>query len=614
MALFETIARGDSERSRDAAYQWLQLLANKGDWDRIGDERDLWLAKIPEEQRATAYFYLGMIAFEQGRYYQTIADLQQALDKGIASPHDRCALEALLTSGREVNNLDICERSYALITQLYPEQKPEAGYVRARAYLQSGDRERALTLFEELIHQFPRHMVAEKASVEKVQLFMGEKKWEQAHAAVLDFLKRYSNASRKREMLRLAIDLSQMQASEDGLYTPLAEDLERAFAAHVFERAELAEKEELLAKTYLKLDRVHAALGILHEMEEADPLLFTLCYIKEGSSSEKVTRFGEKALEKYPDRDRLHLHLFNAYLKLAKADRDEELPNKELTMRAAKHLNAVIDFYPVSLENRLWLAHYFAKEQNERAIDLLESLLQTETNWKRFDEEGLMLARLYQKKDQLKKAQPLLMRVIALEQKTKPEAELILAEVYQELGEREKAEAIFAKLEEASELKIACAARLQLARLRFAQEPEKSLKRLHDLKVRKTLANEPIHLEAALDHADLQALLLPEKERLKSVLNALLAMKEEFTSDRDICSKDYHACRQLMPEKEQIYQAYMRYLDARIYLLQSRVARDPRERKAKENAARALFSTLRQGNYAVSKYLVEHATAGIYVQ
>jgi len=608
-SLFETIARGDSERAGDATYQWMQVLANKGDWDTIGHERNLWLAKIPKEQQGISYFYLGMIAFEQGRHYQTIADLQKALEKGIDSPHDRSALEALLTSGKEVGNLDICESSHSLLTERYPDQRAEAGYVRATAYQKGGDTMRALTLFEDLIQQFPSHMVAEKAGVEKVQLLMAEKKWEEAYAGVRAFLKQHSRSQHKGEMLRLAIDLSRIQASEGELYAQLAEDLERAFAARIFQGEERAEKEMLLAKSYLKLDRIHSALGILHEMKEPDPLLFTQCYIKEGASHEKVVSFGEKALEKYPEHDRLHLHLFNAYLELAKNDSDETL-----TKRAADHLDAVIDVYPVSLENRLWLAHYFAKTQNERAIYLLESLLQTETNWKRFDEEGLILARLYQKTGQLKKALPLLDKFIKLGQKTKPEAELISAEVYQELGERKKAEALFAKLEDSPHLPIAHAASLHLARLRFDRQPEKSLKKLHNLKVRKTLANEPIHLEAALDMAELQASLLPQEERLESILAALIEVKEEFTSDRDICSKDYHESRQMMPDKELIYQAYMRYLDARIYHLQAKVVSDPQKGKEKENAARALFSTLRQGKYAVSKYLVEHATAGMYEQ
>lgn len=604
--IFQNIAKRGSERAPDAAYQWMQILANQGEWETIKRERKLWLKKIPKKQLSSAYFYLGMIAFEEKQYNQAVSDLRKALENGVGTPYDRSALEALLTSSKELGNLPVCETSYDLLVSRYPELKPEGSYLRATAYRKGGEPKRALTLFEEVIQQFPQHIVAEKATLEKVQLLMKAKFWEEAHSGVLDFLKKYSHSEKKGEMLRLAIDLSRMQASESQLYTRLAGDLERALAEHIFQGKERKEKLEMLAKCYLNLDQIHAALGILHEMEDPDPLLFTQCYVKEDESPEKVVSFGERALERYPDHDRLHLHLFNAYLKLAQKNHDEEL-----TKRAAQHLNSVIDVYPVTLENRLWLAHYFAKEENERAITLLESLFQTESSWKRFEKEGVLLARLYFKKGDTAKALPLLQHVIQQGEKNQLEAELLLGEVYEKLGEMEKANSIFAKLEDAPQLPISYAAQLHMARLHFKEKPEKSLKKLYNLKVRKNLASEPVHLEAALDLADLQASLLPEKERFQGLLKALLEVKDEFTTDRDICSKDYHESRQLMPEQERIYQAYMRYLDARIYLLQAKLTQDIRERKAKENAAQALFSSLYQGKYAITPYLVERVIVGM---
>lgn len=605
--LFAQIAQGTTQSAPEAAYQWLQMLANAGEWETIAHERDLWLEKVPQEHMATAYFYLGMVAFDQKNYYQAIADLQKTLEEGIASPHDRSALEALITSAKEVQRLDLCEENYLRLTKAYPEQKAEAGYVRALAYQQAGESATALILFEELTQHFPGYGISEKASLAKIKLLMMEKRWEEAHEGVDQFLKTYPLSERKAEMLRLAIDLSRIQSAEGKLYHQLAQDLERAFAERIFQGEERKEKEELLAKAYIKLGRIHAALGLLHEMPDPDPLLFTQCYIKEGNAHEKVIYFGEKALEKYPDHDRLHLHLFNAYLQLAKNDPDDFLTN-----RAAYHLNTIIDVYPVSLENRLWLAHYCVKTQNDRALYLLESLLQTDANWKRFDQEGLMLARLYQNKGQTRKAQALVEKIIALGQNTQPEAELILAEILEGIGEIEQAQELYARLEEEPNLSIAYEATLQSARLCFAQQPENSLKKLHHLKMCKNLATEPIHLEAALDYAELQASLCPQEQRLATYLAALLEVKEEFTSDQDICSKDYQESRQLMPEKEQIYQAYMRYVDARIYNLQAKMSTDSREKKVKENAARALFSTLRQGKYALTNYLIEHATAGMY--
>ncbi len=587
VALFETLAQGKSKHGGEAAYQWMQLLAEQGAWEAIENQRGFWLTKIPESRLATAYYYLGMIAYEQKRAAQAKVDLQKAVEGGITPPYDQTALETLLSCAAELVDIDLCEANYALLTGRYPDRKPEAGMMRATVYQHAGQLEQALVLLDELSQLHGSHPVREQAGLQRIHVLIDLQKWEAAHQALDAFMRLNPRSERKTELLRLAVNLAQTLTNE----SLLARDLENALSGRVYEGQERIEKLELLAKAYLKLGRVHAALGILHEMDNPDPLLFAQCYIKEGNSPHKVITFGEKALKQHPEHDRLHLHLFNAYIRLSKENSDQQM-----TRLAAEHLDSVIDLYPVSLENRLWLAHYFAKQQNKRAIYLLETLLLTETNWKRFDKEGILLARLYQANGDFSKAIAVSEKVRALRQQTEAEAQLILGDIYREIGDTGKAESLLTPLERSTFLPIAQAASLHLARLHFSQEPEKSLRRLYEIKRCRSLASEPIHLEAALDHAELQILFVPEGKRRSALLAALLAVKEEFTSCQDICSKDYHESRQLMPEKERIYQAYMRYIDASIYQLQGQ-----------ESKAQALFSSLCQGEYAVSRYLVERA-------
>ncbi len=91
-------------------------------------------------------------------------------------------------------------------------------------------------------------------------------------------------------------------------------------------------------------------------------------------------------------------------------------------------------------------------------------------------------------------------------------------------------------------------------------------------------------------------------------------MKQDFSSEEDLCSKDYHAEKKKYQTKNRLWEAYMRYVNARIYLLESIIAKkmgQSTEAKTKENAARALFSTLCQGKYAISRFLVQQARQGI---
>ncbi len=185
--------------------------------------------------------------------------------------------------------------------------------------------------------------------------------------------------------------------------------------------------------------------------------------------------------------------------------------------------------------------------------------------------------------------------MIALDQDSAKEAQLKLAAIAATMQRGEEAKELYQRLENDSRLEVAYRARLEMARLDFSQSPEKNLKKLHDLGVKKNLATEPIHFEAALDFAELKASTYPEQERAAALLELFYQIKTNYTEQVDICSKDYHASRLLFPEKDLIYQAYMRYLDARIYLLQAHVSPGI-DSKNKTHAAWALFTTLRQGN------------------
>src|SRR5262249_16660286 len=117
------------------------------------------------------------------------------------------------------------------------------------------------------------------------------------------------------------------------------------------------------------------------------------------------------------------------------------------------------------------------------------------------------------------------------------------------------------------------ASKLQWARLAFATLPQSKhtiedqdmmaiLKALKDLQIRKSLAQEPIHLEAETDYATIRAPLEPEDKRDEQLRFQLLRIKEDYTSREDLWSKDYYASRQKLPEKDFIYHAYMMLIDA----------------------------------------------------
>jgi tetratricopeptide (TPR) repeat protein len=198
------------------------------------------------------------------------------------------------------------------------------------------------------------------------------------------------------------------------------------------------------------------------------------------------------------------------------------------------------------------------------------------------------LGTLYQLLHHHEKAMTLLQELIA-QQRTAPslawkcatEASLLLAESYAAIGKTEEALLLFDAVQKekaALRTPFGASACLSSARLRSAQWMQRQpvsadtrfyqiLSQFKDLSLQKTLSNEPLHLEAALDYVDLQTQFEPDP--LKKKLTLLTKTKEDFESATDLLSKDYHAARARLPHKNQIYQGYMRLMEAEILTIQA---------------------------------------------
>jgi hypothetical protein len=102
------------------------------------------------------------------------------------------------------------------------------------------------------------------------------------------------------------------------------------------------------------------------------------------------------------------------------------------------------------------------------------------------------------------------------------------------------------------------------------------LSSLKDLQIQKKLLSEPIHLEAALAYADIRTSLSSPEARTESAIFFLSRIKEDFTLQDDVLSQEYHEARKGLPEKDTLYQNYMKCIEAEMLRLEALVA-------AKEN-------------------------------
>jgi hypothetical protein len=302
-----------------------------------------------------------------------------------------------------------------------------------------------------------------------------------------------------------------------------------------------------------------------------------------------------------------HIALFNGYI-------DQEV--EELHGNAADHLYQASQTLSIQSDNLLWLADfYYGNNQlepenslySQRAGEVMEKFLastginplQIEEGSLVFESALVKLAELYGQTGQSEK-QLALLESLKLQQEANPDwawmeessIELMLAQRYEKSDQGEKAMGLYDRITARNPTVrnfSSAIATLKSARLRLAKWGKESLVPTHPdlgkvlaqlktLTLQKTLANEPVHLEAALEYVDLQTALEETSDRDEKRLSLLYKTKEDFQTQDDLLSKDYHAGRKNSPKKDRIYRCYLSLFDAEIFLCRFTLSKQEKER------------------------------------
>ena len=274
--------------------------------------------------------------------------------------------------------------------------------------------------------------------------------------------------------------------------------------------------------------------------------------------------------------------------------------------KSAEHLlQAFILKTEIKLENLLWLADYhFSKLAFEegnfilagrtsallnKCLDLLRDPKIEENSTQLIEPIICKLANVYRILGRIDEEIALLESLDHLGDESK----LLLADSYAKKGYIDEATGLLDEITaKASSIRssIGASASLQGARLKLGSKNHDQLEianQLKNLVIQKNILNEPLHLEAALEYVDLQA-----KYDLNKKLALMLKIKEDFQETNNLLSKDYHAVRLQMPEKNTIYSHYMEFIDANIAALQSVI--DPEKEKLKEKKRSILLKLMEE--------------------
>lgn len=400
----------------------------------------------------------------------------------------------------------------------------------------------------------------------------------------------------------------------------------------LYDLKQYQEASSLLEK-YITIDATNEHLYQAH-------LLLASCFQEGFRDFPAYIYHFEKVLSLRPDLAeelKLHRNLFTAYFHNSQFD------------HAAVHLYHAItnEKEPVPRDHRLWLARYYFNQikANPYLIEPLENANEREMALRGIliykqvlsfplteptlflENEVLRLSHLLGWTGQRNEQMTLIRSLIKQQEEhpnwpwsTCPLAQFSLAYAEFSAGQEEGSFKTFLSLAKSkvADPYVSRASQLFSARLAFdkisqqdkkIENPEVQviLNTLKNLQICKVLAEEPIHLEAAIDYAFFRASLESSDKREAQLLFLFRRIKEDWMSQDDVCSKDYHASRTQFPEKDLLFQAYLMFIDAQSADLEAKQAfkeGNQVEARRKSEMAKGVYQTLMQRKLPLSSYLL----------
>lgn len=428
---------------------------------------------------------------------------------------------------------------------------------------------RFTTEAKKFLTSYPHHARVKDIHLSLIEALYETKQLELAHQAIVSFVDTYPE-EHTTHLLRLDLNcLSSLaeQESQHSSYRKLWIALSNA-TSHLPDFFTSDELESHLAQkaSYLFLegmfgDALDAAQEFISQFPTSSSiqeihLLQTLCYLQDKESQLLFAMQAEKFLDLYPNHAKslsLHLHLFNTYLSEALVT--EKDLQTELLSKAASHLYTVFEqgSHLVQKENLDWLAdHFYTLASEDRVVSLPRSLAVLEYLHQNNSSEETVykLSKLFA----LEGAQD---KQIALLEGHIPNASsslqkyflFDLAKSYGQIGESQKAIQLYDKIILSNDRSlIGAQSVLEQCKLLFAGiEPlqktenneacETILHRLKDLENERSIATEPLHIEAGLEYIHYKCSLIQDTTERKQKEEQLLTLcQENLLSSYDIPS------------------------------------------------------------------------------
>ena len=608
---FQQVVNLGQNRAPDAAYNELVLLFQEDRFSDLISRAPVLQKHLTPQHQPLFNFCLGRSHFKLEQFADAIEYFNRCVEQETESTsYKRAAYLTLVHCAQKTENSLLLDSIVQQFITEFPhdEEAGKALLLHAQLALQSGQIDQAAFDIHKLLTTFPRISDKETLLYDLALLLSKNERWKESREAFFDYLEEFPNTSHLMtwsSIVHCSVQELKSAPPEKVLEkkSQLVNDLRQALGApNLFSPEEVAHYRFLLGQLLFDLRNYSEALQELttftqenfnHPQIPQAVLLQAHLHRELKSPLNVFIDMAEKALSLVSDRENrnvLHLQLFNAYLTLKEHD------------KAAEHLyqSHRLDETPLQAENELWLAHYYLNqatagdaEATQRAHFLFQKILKIDdTGAVHFDPqqtylEGEVLK--YAEILSLNEKKQLLVSLLSLQNthadidwKLKRQTLFETGKTCLSLNEQENALKIFDDLITSSSLTpsyYSNAALLEKSRMILARCEKKTettvgsvLSTLKDLQIQKKLTCEPLHLEAALEYADIRTEMAPQESRIESAIFFLNRIKDDFSAKDEAIGQEYHEARLRFPEKDHLYQSYMKCIEAEIFSLESKLA------------------------------------------
>lgn len=559
---FAKIHELGQKRSKEAAFNRLILLHDLGRHEELSQVRSQVLSEIPADKQATAHLFLGKSLLAINQYAEATKELFLFIQE---SPTE-AGLSALVEAASLGGDLAALDLAIAKWRELFPQnlQLPKTLFARAHVLKKADRRIEARSELEKLLQEFAQFNERAEVLFELAHLEHQDQLWGECRSGAERFLTEFPSHHLAPFAARYLLSASAHLSDKKQFIS----DIQKWGEFKTFSETEKCSWQFFLSKAEFDLGNIAASKQHLEPLvaqafpEKNDALLLlALCHKDEPS----FCKMAEEALSQgisLMEPAQVHILLFNAYLAEHALD------------AASAHLYSAFEAKAaIQPANLLWLAERYQQQLEvksdlflaKRTATLLERVLQEEGP---SETVACGLAKSYLTLSRPQDAKTILEGIA-----DNKEAKRLLAESYLRTGQEEKGEELLDEiLKNSANVRnpTSAAACLQSARLKLMRQRDKALAQLKDLVLQKTLSNEPIHLEAALDYVEAH----PDKK-----LPLLRKIKSDFERQDDLLSKDYHAARREMPHKDRIYQAYLLWMESEIARLEAQLTQETETQK-----------------------------------